>query len=162
MRFILLLLLLIFGLSCQQKNETPLSYHISDDWLFKKVEDTRWNTAKVPGNVHSDLLTHELIEHPFHSDNELKLQWISESNWEYKTTFSAGSEILNKENIELNFEGLDTYASVYLNDSLILKSNNAFREFNVNIKSKIKGENTLRIVFDKSSHYEEIEKRPYV
>jgi len=158
MRFILLLLLLIFGLSCQQKNETPLSYHISDDWLFKKVEDTRWNTAKVPGNVHSDLLTHELIEHPFHSDNELKLQWISESNWEYKTTFSAGSEILNKENIELNFEGLDTYASVYLNDSLILKSNNAFREFNVNIKSKIKGENTLRIVFDKSSHYEEIEK----
>ncbi len=31
--------------------------------------------------------------------------------------------------IELVFEGLDTYADVYLNDSLILKAENMFREW---------------------------------
>ena len=88
--------------------------------------------------MHSDLLENELIEHPFIGNNEERLQWISETDWEYKTTFSVDEETLQKRHIELNFEGLDTYASVFLNDSLILKTNNAFREFQVDVKSLLK------------------------
>ena len=157
MRYSLLFLIFIC-FSCQPKHDLPQTTELTENWQFKKVNDTIWNSATVPGNVHSDLLEHHLIEDPFIGDNEKDLQWISETDWEYKTKFSLSEETLQKKNIELNFEGLDTYASVYLNDSLILKVNNAFREWNVDAKPLLKGENELRLVFKQTSKYEEVEK----
>lgn len=162
MRYSLLLLILIC-FSCQPKHDVPKTIELTENWQFKKVTDSVWQSATVPGNVHSDLLDHNLIQDPFIGDNEKNLQWISETDWEYKTTFSLDKEVLQKKNIELNFEGLDTYTSVYLNDSLILKSNNAFREWNVDIRLLLKSENELRILFDSTSKHEAIEKEklPY-
>lgn len=46
------------------------------------------------------------------------------------------------------FKGLDTYADVYLNDSLILKADNMFREWSVDVKGILKkGDNKLRVYF---------------
>ena len=157
MRFSVLLIILVC-FSCQTKHDVPVTIELHDNWQFKKVTDSNWNSATVPGNVHSDLLDHKLIEHPFIGNNEEKVQWVSETNWEYKTNFSVTDGILKKKHIELNFEGLDTYASVFLNDSLILKTNNAFRAFQVGIKKILKPENTLRIVFEKTATQEEQEK----
>ncbi|WP_239021973.1 beta-mannosidase [Pontimicrobium aquaticum] len=136
----------------------PQTIELHRNWEFKKVNDSNWNPATVPGNVHSDLLENNLIENPFIGNNEHNLQWISESDWEYKTTFSIDKKTLKKQNISLFFEGLDTYASVYLNDSLILKSNNAFRKFHVDVKPLLKPENTLRILFENTTKFEEQEK----
>ncbi len=111
-------------IACQPKHDLPVDLDLQSNWEFKEVNDSIWRSASVPGNVHSDLLTHQLIEDPFVGHNEAKVQWVSSKDWEYKTKFSLGSEVLNKKNIALKFEGLDTYASVYLNDSLILKANN--------------------------------------
>lgn len=154
MRYSLLLLILICW-SCQTKHDVPQTIELHNNWEFKKVTDSNWNPATVPGNVHSDLLENNLIENPFIGDNENNLQWISETDWEYKTTFSIDEKTLLKKQIVLNFEGLDTYASVFLNDSLILKTNNAFREFQVDVKPLLKPENTLRILFEKTTTYEE-------
>lgn len=60
--------------------------------------------------------------------NERNIQWIDKEDWEYKTTLNVSPDIFNKDNIELDFKGLDTYADVYLNDSCILKADNMFRE----------------------------------
>ncbi|MCB9249427.1 MAG: hypothetical protein H6613_13210 [Ignavibacteriales bacterium] len=43
--------------------------------------------AEVPGTIHTDLYKNKIIEDPFYSDNELKLQWISQNDWVYKTEF---------------------------------------------------------------------------
>lgn len=122
-----------------------------------------WHSATVPGNVFSDLLHNQLIEDPFIGNNEEKVQWVSEADWEYKTNFSLSEDLLEKKHFELNFDGLDTYASVYLNDSLILKANNAFRKWEVDVKSLLKLENELRLVFESTSKYESgaQEKLPY-
>lgn len=152
-RSLLLLVLLCF--SCQPKHDLPETIELNQNWQFKKVNDTVWRSATVPGNVFSDLLDHHVIEDPFIGDNEKDVQWVSETDWEYKTMFSIDKATLKKKHIELNFEGLDTYASVYLNDSLILKSNNAFRSFNVDVKPLLKASNELRIVFDHTSKHEE-------
>ena len=154
MRYSLLLLILACW-SCQTKHDVPQIIELHNNWEFKKVTDSNWIPATVPGNVHSDLLENNLIENPFIGDNEHDLQWISETDWEYKTTFSVNKKTLQKEHIELNFEGLDTYASVFLNDSLVLKTNNAFCEFQVNAKPLLKTENTLRILFENTTKYEE-------
>jgi len=157
MRYSIVLLILVC-LSCQSKHDVPETIELHSNWEFKKVPDSVWKPATVPGNVHSDLLENELIKDPFIGNNEHDLQWISETDWEYKTSFSIDKKILQKKHIELNFEGLDTYASVFLNDSLILKTNNAFREYQVHVKSQLKDNNELRIVFENTSKYEEQEK----
>lgn len=144
--------------SCEPKHDVPLTIDLHNNWQFKAVTDSIWKSATIPGNVHSDLLDHKRIEDPFIGSNEDSLQWISETNWEYKTNFSVEAQTLQKKHIELNFEGLDTYASVFLNDSLILDTNNAFREFTVDVKSTLKLENDLRIVFEHTSISEEKEK----
>ncbi|WP_460219209.1 beta-mannosidase [Psychroserpens sp. MEBiC05023] len=145
-------------MSCQPKGDVPISIDLHNNWQFKSIEDSIWKSASVPGNVHSDLLNNKQIEHPFISDNENRLQWISQTDWEYQSTFSVDHELLDKTHITLNFEGLDTYASVFLNDSLILKTNNAFRSYSVNVKSVLQPENNLRIVFERTSISEEREK----
>jgi len=107
-----------------------------------------WHNATVPGCVHTDLLANKLIDDPFYRDNEKKQQWIGKTDWEYKTTFRVTPQTLARENVELVFEGLDTYANVFLNEQEVLKADNMFRTWLVNAKSVLKpGENTLRIVF---------------
>ena len=158
MKIKILVLITIVCFGCQSKKNVPEALVINGNWQFKKVNDTIWNPATVPGNVHSDLLQNEIIEHPFIKDNEFNLQWISEADWEYKTRFEVEDQTLNNKHLELNFEGLDTYASVFLNDSLILQSNNAFRQYQVDVKPLLKKENELHIVFEKAATSEEKEK----
>ncbi|HEX6717877.1 MAG TPA: glycoside hydrolase family 2 protein [Pyrinomonadaceae bacterium] len=121
---------------------------IHSGWQFREVGKADWYNATVPGCVHTDLLANKLIEDPFYRDNEKKQQWIDKKDWEYRTTFKVNAQTLEHENVELVFEGLDTYAEVYLNEQLVLKADNMFRTWRVNAKSVLKaGENTLRILF---------------
>ncbi|WP_052415528.1 beta-mannosidase [Algibacter lectus] len=105
--------------------------------------------AEVPGSIHTDLIQNGIIEDPFYRLNEKDQQWIDKNDWEYKTVFNIDDAILDKERIELNFKGLDTYANVFLNDSLVATTNNMFVGNKLNCKSILKlGENKLKIVFD--------------
>ena len=121
---------------------------INAGWQFHEVGKTDWHDATVPGCVHTDLLANKLIDDPFYRDNEKKQQWIDKKDWEYRTTFKIAPQILARENVELVFEGLDTYAQVYLNEQLVLKADNMFRTWRMDAKQKlIAGDNNLRIVF---------------
>ena len=157
-KYYLLSFCILILMSCQSKYDVPVAIELDNNWQFKAVNDSIWRSATVPGNVHTDLLDHALIEHPFLGTNEDSLQWISETDWNYKTSFLVDKATINKEHVTLNFEGLDTYASVFLNDSLILKTDNAFRRFSVDIKPILKPQNNLRIVFERTSISEEKEK----
>lgn len=136
----------------------PETIELNKNWEFKSDTSLVWMPAIIPGNVHSDLLANDLIEDPFILNNESHLQWISTSNWEYRTSFNLNQKTLNREHLELNFKGLDTYASVYLNEKLILSANNAFRQWKVNVKPFLQSSNKMRIVFKKTSLTEEKEK----
>lgn len=150
----LVVMIILLCFNCQPKHDVPVTIELNDNWQFKNVTDSVWHSASVPGNVFTDLLHHQLIEDPFIGNNEEKVQWVSETDWEYKTNFTLSEDLLEKKHFELNFEGLDTYASVYLNDSLILKANDAFRNWEVDVKPLLKVENELRLVFESASRYE--------
>ncbi len=159
MKYRLLVLLLLLILSCGRQSKYLVSKQlIPEGWQFKKTTDSIWYPATVPGSVHTDLYGNKLIPHPFVKDNELQLQWISENGWEYQTRFSVDEKTLQKSNHILSFDGLDTYASVYVNDSLVLSANNAFRFWKADVKPFIKLENHIRIVFEPTSISEEAEK----
>jgi beta-mannosidase len=117
-------------------------------WQFSEVGKDAWHPAIVPGCVHTDLLNNKLIDDPFYRDNEQKLQWIGKTDWEYQTTFNITPEILRRANLDLVFEGLDTYANVFLNDESLLNTDNMFRTWRADCKRLLRpGTNTLRIRF---------------
>lgn len=122
---------------------------MANDWHFKNHTDSTWLKARVPGDVHSNLFRNKVIKDLFIGSNDLELQWISNTNWEYRTEFQLDNPILRKKHIELNFEGLDSYATVYLNDSIILKSDNAFRTFHGDVTKLLKKDNYLHIALEK-------------
>ncbi|MCF6133302.1 beta-mannosidase [Flavobacterium wongokense] len=159
----LLLLLLPFVFSAQN-SQRSLSL---EKWEFKSVTNDKykWHPAKVPGTVHTDLLANKLIPEPFFGTNEKQLQWIENEDWEYQSSFSVSKDELNSEHSVLVFEGLDTYAEVFLNGTSILKADNMFRTWKVDVKNQLKyGKNELRIVFESAVKRgkEEAKKLSYV
>ncbi|MCX6270349.1 MAG: glycoside hydrolase family 2 protein [Bacteroidetes bacterium] len=128
----------------------PVFLH--NNWQFRQSGKIQWNPAIVPGTVHTDLLTWGMIPDPFFGNNEKDLQWIENEDWEYRTTFSLTMTQLNHSEINLVFEGLDTYAIVTLNGKTILKADNMFRTWKVEVKPYVKpGENELSVLFESAS-----------
>jgi len=117
-------------------------------WEFRKAGSPEWMPAEVPGCVHLDLLRNKKIPDPYFRDNEEKVQWVGETGWEYRKVIKLDQSVFAWRKIELSFKGLDTYANVYLNDSLILVADNMFREWFVDVKRFLRsGNNVLRIQF---------------
>lgn len=117
-------------------------------WKFRQARLTNWYPATVPGVVHTDLLQNKIIEDPFFRLNERGLQWIDKEDWVYETCFTLAADMMRKENMELVFEGLDTYADVYLNDECILKADNMFRRWSIPVRQYIREEdNILKVYF---------------
>lgn len=103
-------------------------------WQFRMAGDSLWNPANTPGTVHTDLLFNHLIPDPFFRANEDSVQWVEQQDWEYQTYFSCPDYLFNQRNIAITFEGLDTYADVYLNDTLILQASNMFRKYTTDVR----------------------------
>ena len=141
-KFSLLFVFILYNCS-NQNNETV---EISENWTFKNNVDSLWLEASVPGDVHMDLLKNGLIEDPFYRLNEHDLQWIDKTDWEYKTEFDLSKKDINSHSLSLDFHGIDTYSSIYLNDSLIATTDNMFIGKTIDIKNFAKlGKNKLYV-----------------
>jgi len=149
----------------------PQSRPLNSGWEFRAVnaaqhpEVSGWHAAQVPGVVQTDLLAAHLIPDPFYSDNEPRLQWIGLTDWEYRTTFQVDAATLQHEHVDLVFDGLDTFADVFLNGQPILTADNMFRRWRVSVKPLLKpGPNTLRIVFGSpiTSMIPKVKALPYI
>lgn len=129
-------------------------YPLTEGWTFRKAGSTdQWMQATVPGTVHSDLNGNGMIGDPLRSCTHKDLQWIEEPDWEYTQTFTLPQNISNK-NLELVFEGLDTYAQVLLNGTPILEANNMFRTWRIDVSGKVApGSNTLLVKFFSAKRY---------
>lgn len=121
---------------------------LSGNWQFRQSGAEDWLPATVPGGAHTDLLALGKIPDPFVADNELKVMWVAESDWEYRRAFSADAGLLAQDNIFLVCDGLDTLADVYLNGTHLGHAENMFRRWEWDVKDLLRpGENEIRIVF---------------
>ena len=137
----------LFVLSCSTTKQEYI-VELNSNWEFKSENDKEYLPASVPGTVHLDLLANGKIDDPFFRLNEHQLQWIDKLDWEYRTSFDVNDFHFDYEVIELDFFGLDTYADVFLNDSLIYSFDNMFVGKTLNVKKNIKkGKNNLLIKF---------------
>ncbi|QAA82411.1 glycoside hydrolase family 2 protein [Aequorivita sp. H23M31] len=142
---LLFLLFVFLFFSCKESGNDRIL--LNDGWQFSDTENINWRPAEVPGTVQSDLLRLGKIPDPFLRNNEDSIQWVSTKNWQYEKEFSLSPETLKRQKNILNFDGLDTYAEVFLNDSLILTANNAFRKWEVDVSNILQSKNKLLVIF---------------
>ena len=145
-----LILLFAFSISILSYGQNTLTSRVFDqNWSFKALEDSSWLRASVPGTIHTDLMANGIIEDPYYRLNERKVQWVDKKDWVYQCAFEISAEEFVRHHHELQFEGLDTYASVYINDRLVLQSSNMHRSYTVDAKEYlIEGSNTLQILLE--------------
>ena len=142
-----LVLLAISG--CSEKSISKMeSTELKAGWKFRQAGQSDWMGATVPGTVHTDLMANGKIEDPYYRLNELQVQWIDKTDWEYQTSFEVSKATMEKGRITLDFKGLDTYADISLNGQPVASTDNMFREYSFDVKKYLKeGANELRILF---------------
>ncbi|MFK8103569.1 MAG: glycoside hydrolase family 2 protein [Saprospiraceae bacterium] len=137
---------------------------LHQNWEFQQKGESLFYPATVPGTVHQDLRNAGVIEDLYFENNEHRYQWIEEKDWTYQTSFVLDQVSLANEQQDLVFEGLDTYANIYLNNQLIGEANNMFRTWRIPVRQHLKlGKNTLRIVFRSplTENKSRVENAPY-
>ncbi|KIC64252.1 beta-mannosidase [Chryseobacterium taiwanense] len=138
-------LLFIQNILFAQFSERNLS---SEKWQFKNAKENKWLTASVPGTVHLDLMNNKIIPDPYKDENEKKVQWVENEDWDYQTSFIISSKELANQNVDLVFHGLDTFSEIYLNGKLLQSTDNMFRKWTIPVKQHLKiGGNVLQITF---------------
>lgn len=121
---------------------------LHQNWVFRKKGDIEWLPATVPGSVNTDLLSNGKIPDPFFRQQFLASQWVENEDWEYSCRFTVDKEMLERDQIELVFEGLDTFANVSLNNIPVLHACNMYRQWKAEVKQHLKeGENILWVHF---------------
>ena len=118
-------------------------------WSFRAAGGGyAWMPAVVPGCVHTDLLRAKKIADPFYGTNEKDQQWIEHTDWEYRSSFAADAALLAHERVDLVWKGLDTFAEVFVNGHSVLRADNMFRSWRVDVRRQlVEGANQVLVRF---------------
>ena len=115
--------------------------------LFHPIKKV-WVDAGTNQTVQEVLIAAGELPDPFIGENEAKFTWIENYTWEFESEFQCSPEDFKFDFLEMYFPTLDTYASIYINDSLVKTTANAFIPHSVQLKSYVKiGLNKVKIVF---------------
>ncbi len=108
-----------------------------------------WLTAIVPGTVQQAYLSAGKYPHPFFEDNAKQWQSLENEIFWYRRDFFVPQDFKGKK-ITLDFEGLDTFATIYLNGKEVGKTANAFVPFSFDVTRHIRHAaiNVIAVKFD--------------
>jgi beta-mannosidase len=144
----ILSVIIISALFSTVSGQQRIRKDLTHSWEFTQSGLNEWMPATVPGTVQTDLMANGKIRDPYYGIEERNVQWIDKVDWSYRTRFDIDPAWVSADKAEIVFEGLDTYADVWLNDSLILSASNMFLSYRLDVKAMLKETgNELRINF---------------
>ncbi len=138
---------------------------LSENWKIKSSVDTKlkgeqlsmgesdgpssWKAAIVPGTVLNSLVKAGVYSNLYEVNNMAKVPVEQFKNaWWYVTSFQLG-EISEENNYQINFDGINYRANIWLNGKLLADTNKiigAFNRFNLDIDSfAVTGTNHMAI-----------------
>ena len=144
--------------------------------------------SRVPGSIYSDLEGNGKIGPIYKNFNDVLSRWVAYDNWTFERHFdgkfkiysvfavynnvknlsTVNADVLAKQHIFLTAHGLDTIATVTLNDQKIISAANMFVRYTTPVKSILKAKhNTLKVHFVSAPLYakrrfEEVQKEKYL
>jgi beta-mannosidase len=105
----------------------------------------RWVPAQVPGDVHLDYERAGLIADPFFGTNHDLCRWMEDWDWWYRSEVTPPVPGPGQR-LHLLFEGLDVFATVYLNGREIGRHQNMFTPLRVDVTEQVRpGSNRLEV-----------------
>lgn len=108
-----------------------------------------WRPCEVPGTVQRALRRLGEISDPLHGTSSEEARWIEEWTWWYRRSFEASPEMLGGGEVSLCFDGLDTFATVWLNGSEVGRHENQFVAFTAEVGPLLRdGSNELVVRLD--------------
>jgi len=137
------------------KNALPLT----GDWKVVYVEpglgltpgcstrpvETRWIPAQGPGDVHLDCQRAGIIGDPFFGLNHDHIRWMEEWDWWYRVDVTPPVPA-EGQRLHLLFEGLDVFATVYLNGVKVGENSNMFTPLRIDVTDRVRpGSNRLEV-----------------
>lgn len=126
---------------------------LTDGWQFRKAGE-ELQPAVVPGTVYTDLLRNGNMEDPFWKDNEIRALALMDFDYEYSTVFDCDAQMLEKDRILLHFDGIDTIADIYVNETQAGCAYNMHRIWEYDVKALLREKgNTLRVVLHSPTKY---------
>jgi beta-mannosidase len=100
--------------------------------------EAKWLAATVPGSVQQDLIAARRVPDPYKGMNEGAIQWAGLTRWQFRRVLDVTPAMLARDHLDLVFDGLDTIATVTVNGTPLLKTDNAHRRWRVDAKSALK------------------------
>ena len=129
---------------CQQvENPNVIAQLLDQGWTLTGDTLDINMQVDVPSVVQQSLYDNGLIPHPYLGTVENQLLWISDHPWDYTLRFDVDKDLLEKQVVELEFEGIDTYAEVKLNGEKLFFADNQFRVWKHEVKDLLKKKDNL-------------------
>jgi beta-mannosidase len=127
---------------------------LNQDWILSNKKKGISLITSVPSTVFETLIEQNEIGDPFYGLNEQKVRWVYESNWMYEKEFHIDHQFLKNSDILLRFNGLDTFAEIYVNGIFLGRTKNMFKKYDFNGKKVLKnGKNLIKILFRSPTKY---------
>ena len=101
--------------------------------LHKPRTDTsKWLTTEVPGDIHPTLQKAGRIPDPFVGQNQDECTWTGSRDWWHRRDFNIPKSFKG-DRIELIFDGIDTYGTVYFNGVKVGETSNMFLQYRFDV-----------------------------
>ena len=114
----------------------------SEDAPLELPIDIKWMPARVPGNVHLDLLANKKIRDPYFDRQMAQSTWVEEKEWYYKKEFTLNLKL--RQCAQVIFYGVDYVADLWINGHYAGKHTGMFSHWVVNFTEWAeKGKNTI-------------------
>lgn len=145
----ILLLFLVGGLLGSVSSEGQVRRMVLDQgWHLEGAQLPVPVSAAIPGAVHEDLRRAGIIPDPYVNDHFIRLGWIDSLEWIYALDLKIPADWKGLDRLELVFQGLDTYAEVWLDGHRVLEADNMFRTWRVPIHPGMAGrEIPIKVIF---------------
>ena len=117
---------------------------LNSNWTLS-YKDGKVN-ASVPGDVSLDLYRAGKIADPYFGLNHKDQTWIHWNDYVYENKFDVSADILDKEEVLLEFDSIDTFAEITLNGKYLGNTENMFLKYTYSVKELLKDKGNVLTV----------------
>ncbi len=140
---------------CWQLLDTP---HGGGDPLKLDRGDGDWLPVAVPGDIHPALQAAGRIPDPFWSLNCEECEWTGRRDWWHRRAFKVPRGFRGSR-YDIVLDGVDTYATVYVNGVEVGETANMFRQYRFDITPHLRPGETNTVLIRVKATLEIIEVR---
>lgn len=130
------------------------NWQLHDDLLAFDLDQARrvelqaegWMDQPVPGDIHQGLISAGKIQEPLLGMNSYACEWTEKRSWWFRRDFEITQSFLDADVCELELNGLDSAAEIFLNGTHIGSQPSAFYPFVKDVRAWLRvGENRLLV-----------------